>query len=77
MIEQIQIACRTHGAKAVSDAAYAAMEGRRELLEQVGLGHLAGAGMLHQITAECFELMTPAEKAAELANATITSSRMF
>ena len=46
-------------------------------LEQVGLGHLAGAGMLHQITAECFELMTPAEKAAELANATITSSRMF
>ena len=64
--QQIIDTCRTHGAKAVSDAAYAAMEGRRVALVALGLGDLQGLAVLHRATSLAYALMSDDDQAADL-----------
>lgn len=74
--DQTRIACATHGARAVSEAAYAAMTGRRAALDAVGLGDAKGIGALHEITVIAFGLMGAADRAADLTQATIDGARI-
>lgn len=69
-------AIQQHGARAVSEAAYAAMNGQRAALERVGLGDVRGLGQLHQITVDAFSAMGTAERAADLAQASIDAARI-
>lgn len=69
-------AIRQHGAHAVSEAAYAAMNGQRAALERVGLGDVRGIGPLHQITADAFGAMGTADRAADLTLASIDAARI-
>ena len=69
-------AIQQHGARAVSEAAYAAMNGQRAALERVGLGDVRGLGQLHQITVDAFDAMGTAERAADLAQASIDAARI-
>lgn len=71
-----QSAIQAHGAKRVSDAAYAAMNGQRAALEAVGLGEVRGLGPLHAITVECFAAMSSAERAADLTDAAISAAKL-
>lgn len=74
--QQITDACRNHGAKIVSDAAYAAMDGRRTALAAMGLGELRGVGNLHRATTIAYELMGDDDQAADLMAATIRGAKL-
>lgn len=72
----VREACVTHGARAVSEAAYAAMAGRRQSLERLGLGEVCGIGSLHEVTVIAFGAMGPADRAADLATAAVDAARI-
>ena len=74
--QEIIAACRKHGAKTVSDAAYLAMQGRRASLDALGLGTLAGLGALHQATVIAYKLMSDEDQAADLVRATIDGAKL-
>ncbi len=74
--QKIIDACRKHGAKTVSDAAYAAMNGYRSALAALGLGELHGIGPLHHVTVLAFGLMGDDDKAADLTGAIIKASKL-
>lgn len=69
-------AIKAHGAKAVSDAAYLAMNGDRAALERVGLGHVIGLAALNLVTVECFQAMSDSDKAQDLAEAAINAAKL-
>ena len=69
-------AIQQHGARAVSEAAYAAMNGQRAALERVGLGDVRGLGQLHQITVDAFDAMSTAERTADFVQARIAATRV-
>jgi hypothetical protein len=69
--KRVELACREHGAKAVSDAAYAAMSGNRAGLDRVKLGDVKGIGDLDVVGSTAHKLMEPDEQALDLAQATI------
>lgn len=52
------------------------MNGQRAALERVGLGDVRGLGQLHQITVDAFDAMGTAERAADLAQASIDAARI-
>lgn len=71
------VACRRHGAKIVSDAAYAAMSGRHAPLQAIGLGPCAGnLPALHLIVTTAYELMGDEDKVADLAQASIDAAKI-
>ena len=74
--KQIINACSKHGAKVVSDAAYAAMEGRPAVLIGIGLGELRGLAALHKTTTLAYELMPDEDKAADLCKAIVDASKL-
>ncbi|MFN9279370.1 MAG: hypothetical protein ACK6DW_06475 [Betaproteobacteria bacterium] len=70
-------ACRTHGAKVVSDAAYAAMSGQPVRLQALGLGRYVGnLPALHLITTAAYELMSDDDQALDLAQASIDAAKL-
>ncbi len=70
-------ACRKHGAKVVSDAAYAAMSGRPAPLQALGLGQCLGnLPALHLITTAAYSLMSDDDQALDLAQASIDAAKM-
>jgi len=73
--DQITAACRKHGAKNVSDAAYEAMNGQRALIDALGLGSLAGLGDLHRATVLAYGLMGEDDQAADLTRAAIDAAK--
>lgn len=77
MLDDQQIAdlCRRHGAKVCSDAAYAAMEGRRAAAMRLGFGE-ANVPTLYRITTVAYSLMSESEQAADLADAAIAGARI-
>ena len=74
--QQIIDSCRKHGAKVASDAAYAAMEGRRAALIALGLGELQGLADLHRVTTLAYALMSDDDQAADLTKAVIDASKL-
>ena len=74
--QRIVDACCNHGAKTVSDAAYAAMEGRRDALVALGLGDLQGAGALHHATVLAYRMMSDEDQAADLTDAAIRGAKL-
>ena len=74
--QQIADACRKHGAKIVSDAAYAAMDGKRTALDALGLGELRGLGDYHRATTIAYGLMGEDDQAADLTAATIKGAQL-
>lgn len=77
MTEQDVIdACRKHGAKVVSDAAYAAMEGRPAALVAIGLGALQHVGALMRITSITYTLMSDDDQAADYTKAVIDGAKI-
>ena len=74
--QQIIDACRKHGAKVVSDAAYAAMEGRHAALLSIGLGDLRGLAALHKAATLAYELMPAEDQAADLCKAIVDASKL-
>lgn len=74
--QQIIVACRKHGAKIISDAAYAAMEGRRTALDALGMGALVGLGSLHSATVIAYRLMSDDDQAADLTGAVIKGAKL-
>lgn len=69
--DAIQAACRAHGTKIVSDAAYAAMTGNRAALNRCGLGNVVGLDKLHAITVVAHAMMAPEDAASDAAEAVI------
>jgi hypothetical protein len=69
-------AIKKHGAKAVSDAAYRAMNGDRAALDRVGLSDVKGLSALNTVTVECFAQMSDREKAQDLAEAAINAAKI-
>ena len=70
-------ACRKHGAKVVSDAAYAAMSGRGPALVALGLGHCVGnLPALHLITTTAYALMPDEDQALDLTQASIDAAKI-
>ena len=74
--QQIADACRKHGAKTISDAAYAAMDGRRFALDALGLHDLRGIGALHRATTIAYALMSDDDQAADLTDASIRAAKL-
>lgn len=74
--DQLSDACRKHGAKVVSDAAYAAMEGRRTALVALGLGELHSLSDLHAATLVAYRVMPDDDQAADLTDAIIKASKL-
>jgi hypothetical protein len=74
--QQITDACRKHGAKIVSDAAYAAMDGQRTALDVLGLGALRGLGELHRATVIAYGMMGEHDQAADLTQAAIDAAKL-
>ena len=72
--QQITEACRKHGAKGVSDAAYAAMDGRPAAILALGLGDLRNLGDLHRATSIAYGLMGDDDRAADMTQATIRAA---
>ena len=68
--DEITAACKKHGAKAVSDAAYAAMGGDYKPLSGLGISCI-GLAPLYRITSLTHQLMTPDEQADNLAQAAV------
>ena len=73
--DDIERAFRKYGAKAVSDAAYAAMEGRRAAITSIGLGAYA-MGALQAITVRAYNLMSDEDRAADLTDAYINGAKL-
>jgi hypothetical protein len=70
-------ACRKHGAKVVSDAAYAAMSGRPTPLRALGLGQCVGnLPALHLITTTAYALMPDDDQAHDQAQASIDAAKL-
>jgi hypothetical protein len=70
-------ACRKHGAKIISDAAYAAMSGRLAPLQALGLGHCIGnLPALHLITTTAYALMSDDDQAMDAAQASINAAKL-
>lgn len=68
-------ACRKHGAKIVSDAAYAAMSRREVALRALGLGYcLNNMPALHLLTTTAYALMGDEDQAADLGEASIAAA---
>lgn len=67
--------CRQHGAKTLSDAAYAAMEGRRAAIEALGVD-AKGLATLHRITCLAYRLMSAEDQASDLAYAAIKGAKL-
>jgi len=74
--EKIEQACRKHGAKGVSDAAYLAMEGKRHTLAALGLGDITGLAGLHEVTTIAYRLMPDEDQAADLTRASIDGAKL-
>lgn len=74
--QQIIDACRKHGAKLVSDAAYAAMSGKRSQIVALGLGGLADLAALNRAAVIAFGLMGDDDKAADLTQAIIDAAKI-
>lgn len=74
--KRVEIACRAHGAKVVSDAAYTAMRGNRVTLDRVGLGDVKGMWLLDVVGSTAYKLMNPAEKSLDLAQVTIDLAKI-
>lgn len=74
--DQIIAACRKHGAKNVSDAAYAAMNGNRVVMASLGLGELSGLGQLHRATVLAYSLMGDDDQASDLTLAAINAAKL-
>ena len=74
--DDIAAACRRYGAKAVGDAAYAAMNGRRDALIALGLGHVEGLPALYRVTLTAHAAMTDEERAADLMQASIDAAKL-
>lgn len=72
----IAAACEIHGAKVVSDAAYRRMNGDRAALPKLGLEDPATLGDANRITTICHRLMTPEDKAMDLAQASIDLAKI-
>lgn len=64
---------RRHGVKAVSDAAYAWMEGRPDALQAYGL--TVTMPLAYRITTLAYPLMSDNDKAADLCKAVIEGAR--
>lgn len=73
---RVELACREHGAKVVSDAAFAAMRGNRSGLERLKLGDVEGIGLLDVVGSTAYKLMEPEEQALDLAQATIELAKI-
>lgn len=73
--EQIVALCRHHGAKACSDAAYAAMEDRRQAADALGFG-AAALPVLYRITVVAYNHMSDEERVADLTGAVIKSAKL-
>jgi hypothetical protein len=69
-------AIKAYGAKAVSDAAYRAMNGDRSKMERIGLAHVRGLVALNEVAAHCFALMSNDEKAQDLSEAAISAAKL-
>lgn len=69
-------ACDIHGAKAVSDAAFRRMNGDHAALPKLGLEDPATLGDANRITAICYKLMSPEDKAMDLAQASIDLAKI-
>lgn len=70
-------ACRKHGAKIISDAAYAAMAGRHAPLQALGLGQCIGnLPALHLVTTTAYALMSDDDQALDLAQASIDAAKL-
>jgi len=67
--------CQLHGAKAVSDAAYAAMRGEYKALSALGVS-VIGIGALHRMTTIAYGQMSIDEQAMDAAQASINLSRL-
>lgn len=74
--KRVELACREHGAKVVSDAAYAAMSGNRAGLDRVKLGDVKGIGNLDVVGATAHKLMDPDEQAMDLAQVSIELAKI-
>ena len=68
--QDIAAACHQHGAKRLSDAAYAAMRGDHRALVALGIS-VTGIGSLHRITTVAYSLMDADEQVMDLAQASI------
>ena len=68
--------CRQHGAKILSDAAYAAMESRHAALDALGLQDVRGMGLLYRITSVAYPLMSDEDQAADATHAAIQGARL-
>lgn len=74
--KRVELACREHGAKVVSDAAYAAMGGNRAGLDRVKLGDVKGVYLLDVVGSTAHKLMEPDEQAMDLAEVTIDLAKI-
>jgi hypothetical protein len=72
---EIASLCQIHGAKAVSDAAYAAMNGSHSGFRAFGVS-VIGLGVLHRITTIAYKLMGPADQALDLTQASISAAKI-
>lgn len=73
--DDIRALCRKHGAKACSDAAYAAMEGKRGAADVLGFGE-ATLPALYRITIVAYALMSDDDQLADLTRASIDAARV-
>lgn len=72
----IATACERYGAKAVSDAATRRMNGDRQALPRLGIEDPQTLADADHIMTLCYRLMTPEERALDLAEATIDGARL-
>ena len=73
---QILEACKTHGTKAVHDAAYRAMGGHHAAITSLGLPEPENMGDLDHIGKIAFRLMDPEDRASDLADITIRQAQI-
>jgi hypothetical protein len=74
--DNIAAACKTHGAKTVSDAGYSRMSGNRHALPALGLADAATLGEAHRVTVVAHRLMSTEEQALDLAQASIDLAKV-
>lgn len=73
--EKIILACQEHGAKKVYDAAYQRINGDRAALPAVGLDDVQTIWEADRIGREAFKLLGPIDRAADLADITISLAK--
>lgn len=66
--------CRKHGAKVASDAAYAAMGGRKAAATALGIGALP-LPELYRVTVLAYGLMSDEDQAADLGRAVVDAAK--